>query len=143
MRHQPTLSCHCCGNGVKQPEFADTPEGNAERDAWNREVDNFEGNSPIMCDDCEATFTKVKESPNSNEPVVIRQFRGIVNDQSIGGVKDGNGKAIMIDLFSASAVIAVYDALNDKNKAMFVEKCGKDPYKMCTIAFKLINKQKR
>ena len=42
---------------------------------------------------------------------------------------------VMMDLFSASAIVRVYDALNDKNKTMF---SGKTAPEMARIAFKLI-----
>ena len=42
---------------------------------------------------------------------------------------------VMVDLFSASAIVKVYDALNDTNKAMFADfPVGK----MASIAFKLL-----
>ena len=44
----------------------------------------------------------------------------------------------MVDLFSASAIVQVYDALNEANRAKFA---GLDVRRMADIAFKLINRQ--
>lgn len=39
-----------------------------------------------------------------------------------------------LDLFSASAIVQVYDALNETNRAKYG---ALDPYKAATVAFKL------
>jgi hypothetical protein len=44
---------------------------------------------------------------------------------------------VMVDHFSASAIIAVYDAISDANKAKYR---AFPIYKMADIAFKLMNK---
>ena len=46
---------------------------------------------------------------------------------------------VMIDAFSASAIVAIYDAISDKHKATYREKPA--PV-MADMAFQLLNKQK-
>jgi hypothetical protein len=133
------LPCHCCGSSVLVPNFPDTDEGNKDKEEFYRQV--VEGDHPDMCDECKEVFMKIQTpKTNNDEPQVIRQFRGIVDNCSMGAVHDGNGRKVMVDHFSASAVIAVYDGINDKNKKLFVDKFGKSPAKMCDIAFKLLKK---
>ena len=59
-------------------------------------------------------------------------FRKIVDEKQAGKV-DGS----MVDLFSASAVVAVLDALNEKNKEHFL---SLPPVNMAKIAFKMMKK---
>jgi hypothetical protein len=60
----------------------------------------------------------------------IRQIAETKNYQMVGGV--------LIDVFSASAIIAVYDKLEKtKNKLKFL---SYSPYKMAEMAFRLLNK---
>jgi hypothetical protein len=61
----------------------------------------------------------------------INAIRQIVNDCQYAKV-DGT----MIDLFTASTICQVYDALNDENKIKFA---SLPAYKMGTIAFKLVS----
>lgn len=60
----------------------------------------------------------------------IAAIRRIVERQQYAKV-DG----CMIDLFSASAVVAVYDRLNSENQAKF---CAMTAPKMAAVAFKLV-----
>ena len=46
----------------------------------------------------------------------------------------------MIDLFSASAAVQIYDALNEKNKALFASMPAAN---MCLMAFKLAGQEAR
>jgi len=72
----------------------------------------------------------------SDEPEIIQIARRIVKNQQFEKVKDPvSGKRMALDMFSASAIIKVYDALSDGNKAKMV----KQPLpKMVDIVFKLI-----
>lgn len=72
----------------------------------------------------------------SDEPEIIQIARRIVKDQQFEKVKDPvSGKRMALDMFSASAIVKVYDALSDGNKAKMV----KQPLpKMIDIVFKLI-----
>lgn len=58
--------------------------------------------------------THVTESKDGLER--IEAARKIVERKQYAKI-DG----IMVDLFSASAIVAVYDALNDKNKEMYLK----------------------
>ena len=72
----------------------------------------------------------------SDEPEIIQIARRIVKDQQFEKVKDPvSGKRMALDMFSASAIVKVYDALSDTNKAKMV----KQPLpKMVDIVFKLM-----
>ena len=74
------------------------------------------------------------------EPEVISKLRDIVNKKQNAKVKDPkSGKMMRVDSFSASAVIAVYDAINDSNKKNF----GKLSLpKMVNVAFKVAKVRK-
>lgn len=64
----------------------------------------------------------------------IAEIRAIVANRQFRKVKE-----TAVDAFTASAVIAVYDALNTENKAKLV---GFPVYKVCDIALKLLAKQR-
>ena len=75
-----------------------------------------------------------------SEPEVISQLRKILKNKQNAKVKDPkSGKMMRVDSFSASAVIAVYDAINDSNKKNF----GKLSLpKMVNVAFKVAKVRK-
>lgn len=52
---------------------------------------------------------------SQNEPVRIRQLRKIVEEKTAEEI-DG----VLVDLFSASAAVNVYDKLNEANRAKMV-----------------------
>lgn len=60
----------------------------------------------------------------------IAAIRAIVDTSTFAKV-DG----CMVDLFSASAIIAVYDALNTDNRAKFA---GLSVHRMASVAFKFV-----
>lgn len=72
----------------------------------------------------------------SNDPEIIQIARRIVKNQQFEKVKDPvSGKRMALDMFSASAIVKVYDALSDGNKAKMI----KQPLpKMVDIVFKLM-----
>ena len=71
-----------------------------------------------------------------SEPELIQIARRIVKNQLFEKIKDPvSGKRMALDMFSASAIVKVYDALSDANKAKMVKQ--KLP-KMIDIVFKLI-----
>lgn len=74
--------------------------------------------------------TKVTTPANAAERIAA--IKDIVKNKQYAKV-DG----VMVDLYSASAIVAVYDALNDANKEMFASKPA--PV-MAKIAFQLIKK---
>jgi|TARA_X000000950_G_C13439116_1_gene467243 hypothetical protein len=71
----------------------------------------------------------------SDDPEIIQIARRIVKNQQFEKVKDPvSGKRMALDMFSASAIVKVYDALSDGNKAKMI----KQPLpKMVDIVFKL------
>jgi hypothetical protein len=78
------------------------------------------------------------ESVNeSNEPEIITQLRDVMKT----GYKNVNdpksGKKIKVDSFSASAIVKVYDALNQTNKDKF---SNMGLVGMQNVAFKVLNK---
>ena len=74
-----------------------------------------------------------------SEPEVISQLRDIVNKKQNKKIKDPkSGKMMRVDLYSASAVIAVYDKLKKPDvKANFA---SQPLPKMVNVAFKVIKK---
>ena len=71
-----------------------------------------------------------------NDPEIIQIARRIVKNQQFEKIKDPvSGKRMALDMFSASAIVKVYDALSDGNKAKMVKQ--KLP-KMIDIVFKLM-----
>lgn len=73
---------------------------------------------------------------SGNDPQVIEDLRWIVKNKQNKKVKDPiSGKTMRVDLFSASAVIQVYDNINDANKKKYVT--ASLP-KMVSLAFKLL-----
>jgi|TARA_Y100000287_G_scaffold174309_1_gene163046 hypothetical protein len=72
----------------------------------------------------------------SDDPEIIQIARRIVKNQQFEKVKDPvSGKRMALDMFSASAIVKVYDALSDGNKAKMI----KQPLpKMVDIVFKLM-----
>jgi len=76
----------------------------------------------------------------ANEPDIISQLRDIVSKKQNQKLKDPkSGKTMRVDLYSASAVTQVYDALKQQsNKDKFV---SMGLVGMVNMAFKLINKQ--
>jgi len=71
-----------------------------------------------------------------NDPEIIQIARRIVKNQQFEKIKDPvSGKRMALDMFSASAIVKVYDKLSDKNKAHLI----KQPLtKIVDVVFKLI-----
>jgi|TARA_B110000495_G_scaffold89261_1_gene77013 hypothetical protein len=79
---------------------------------------------------------EVLTEAETEEPEIIQIARRIVQNQQFEKVKDPvSGKRLALDMFSASAIVKVYDKLSDANKAKLV----KQPLpKMVSLVFKLI-----
>jgi hypothetical protein len=79
---------------------------------------------------------EVLSEEEGNDPEIIQIARRIVKNQQFEKIKDPvSGKRMALDMFSASAIVKVYDALSDGNKAKMV----KQPLpKMIDIVFKLM-----
>ena len=71
-----------------------------------------------------------------NEPELIQIARRIVKNSQFEKVKDPvSGKRMALDMFSASAIVKVYEKLSDKNKAHLI----KQPLpKIVDIVFKCV-----
>ena len=54
---------------------------------------------------------------------VMKQMRDIVDNKSAMEVEFGNGKQ-MVDMYTASVLVQVYDKVNDKNKEAIVQNVG-------------------
>ena len=75
------------------------------------------------------------------EPEVISQLRDIVNKKQNKKIKDPkSGKMMRVDMYSASAVIAVYDALRKPN--VKVNFASQPLPKMINVAFKVAKVRK-
>ena len=72
----------------------------------------------------------------ATEPELIQIARRIVKNQQFEKVKDPvSGKRMALDMFSASAIVKVYEKLSDKNKKHLM----KQPLpKIVDVVFKLI-----
>jgi hypothetical protein len=81
----------------------------------------------------------VNEINEAKEPEVISQLRDIVKGKQNKKIKDPkSGKMMRVDLYSASAITKVYDAINKSNK----DKFGKLSLpKMVNVAFSVIKKE--
>ena len=79
------------------------------------------------------------EEKRGREPEVISQLRDIVKRKQNKKIKDPkSGKMMRVDMFSASAVTKVYDAINKSNK----DKFGKLSLpKMVDVAFSVMKKE--
>lgn len=85
-----------------------------------------------------ADLNKKKVNEASNEPDVIKQIRKVVDDQQNAKIKDPkSGKKIRMPLYTASAIIQVYDSINGSNQRKFVES---GLVKMSNIAMKMVKK---
>lgn len=71
-----------------------------------------------------------RDKPCADASERIAKIRKIVEEKSFNKVE-----GVSIDLFSASAIIAVYDVLNAENKAKYA---ALPIRKMATVAFKLV-----
>lgn len=72
------------------------------------------------------------------EPQIITQLRDVVKN-GYKTLKDPlTGKKMKVDSYSASAIVQVYDAINQSNKDMFVKK---GLLGMQSIAFKVLKKK--
>lgn len=78
----------------------------------------------------EARESKKKRLTEEGESSVIDQLRKIVAEKQWAKI---NG--VMVDLFSASAALQVYDALNDQNKAHMAKLPIK---KMMPLVYKML-----
>jgi len=99
------------------------------------------GNVTMAIGNMAASIEDMHESINeAKEPDIISQLRDIVSKKQNQKLKDPkSGKTMRVDLYSASAVTQVYDALKQQsNKDKFV---GMGLVGMVNTAFKLMKKE--
>ena len=90
-------------------------------------------------EDERAAFIETKAGRDPDAPVIwLDRFREVC----------GKGRALRfkskrLDAFSISAVIQLYDGLNDENQAKFREKTNNDPLAMIALAWEVIGQQER
>lgn len=70
------------------------------------------------------------------DPKIIEELRWIVKHQQNKKINDPiSGKSVRVDLFTASAIVQVYDGINAANKKKYI---SASLPKMASIAFKLM-----
>ena len=109
-------------------------------EATPEEEDEFHRNLDKLVHKTFGHSSDEEKMNEANEPDIISQLRDIVSKKQNQKLKDPkSGKTMRVDLYSASAVTQVYDALKQQsNKDKFV---GMGLVGMVNMAFKLINKQ--
>lgn len=79
----------------------------------------------------------MKVTEGDTEPQIITQLRDVMKS-GYKSLKDPkSGRKLKVDTFSASAIVRVYDGLNDINKKKFSEL---GLIGMQNVAFKILNK---
>jgi PHP family Zn ribbon phosphoesterase len=102
----------------------------------------------IECEECGATYKKGEEhecdmeeqsvSESNLSEAVIDDLRKIVKTKQNKRIKLGDGTQPRIDMFTASALVQVHDALNGSNQKKFADAIGKNEnmfMKMVDFAF--------
>jgi hypothetical protein len=102
----------------------------------------------IECEECGATYKKGEEhecdmeeqsvSESNLSEAVIDDLRKIVKTKQNKRIKLGEGTQPRIDMFTASALVQVHDALNGSNQKKFADAIGKNEnmfMKMVDFAF--------
>lgn len=76
-------------------------------------------------------------SDTTTEPQVIQALRSIVEHKQFAQVRHRvrGDKPVKVDLFSASAILAVYDALSPESREKYLKLSVP---KMASVAFKLL-----
>jgi hypothetical protein len=108
-------------------------------EATPEEEDEFHRNLDKLVHKTFGHSSDEEKMNEASEPEIITQLRSIVSNKQNQKLKDPkSGKQMRVDLYSASAVTQVYDALKQQsNKDKFV---GMGLVGMVNTAFKLINK---
>jgi len=114
--------------------------GESVKEATPEEEDEFHRNLDKLVHKTFGHSSDEEKMNEANEPDIISQLRDIVSKKQNQKLKDPkSGKTMRVDLYSASAVTQVYDALKQQsNKDKFV---SMGLVGMVNMAFKLINKQ--
>ena len=80
---------------------------------------------------------------NSNEVGVIKILRQITKGKAANVVQFKDGKKMKVDMYSASAILKLYDALDEKNKMKIDQLLNKDKHgfiKVVDFAFSKVKK---
>jgi hypothetical protein len=80
---------------------------------------------------------------NSNEVGVIKILRQITKGKAANVVQFKDGKKMKVDMYSASAILKLYDALDEKNKIKIDQLLNKDKHgfiKVVDFAFSKVKK---
>ena len=109
-------------------------------EATPEEEDEFHTNLDKLVHKTFGHSSDEEKMNEANEPDIISQLRDIVSKKQNQKLKDPkSGKTMRVDLYSASAVTQVYDALKQQsNKDKFV---SMGLLGMVNMAFKLLKKQ--
>jgi hypothetical protein len=109
-------------------------------EATPEEEDKFHRNLDKLVHKTFGHSSDEEKMNEANEPDIISQLRDIVSKKQNQKLKDPkSGKKMRVDLYSASAVTQVYDALKQQsNKDKFV---GMGLVGMVNVAFKLMKKE--
>jgi hypothetical protein len=96
------------------------------------------------CPECIRHWTRdplsKKEKTELKEPLHIAQIRKITKEGAAGVKCPVSGKRLMVDSFSASAMILIYDAIGAEHKVHFA---GLSLLKAQSVSFKLIKKYEK
>lgn len=113
--------------------------GETKNEATAEEEDEFHTQLDKLVHKTFGHSSDEEKMNEASEPEIITQLRSIVSNKQNQKLKDPkSGKQMRVDLYSASAVTQVYDALKQQsNKDKFV---GMGLVGMVNTAFKLINK---
>ena len=83
----------------------------------------------------------IKEGIEELNEDVIDTLRKIVKDKQAQSVNFEDGKSTKVDLFTASALVAVYDKVNKQNQEKIKRMANKSPdqfMKVVDVAWKLV-----
>lgn len=98
-------------NKKKKEGRAPSPKGSADRPTE---------------DDFKDAAKTAKEEVEVVSEGVIDDLRSVVKKKAIGQVKFSNGAKTKVDMFTASAMVKVHDALNGTNQKKFADAINKD-----------------
>lgn len=97
---------------------------------YNQKLDKYFSipyGSGIQGSPVQAEETEISEA-------VIDQLHDIVKNKQATKVKFGNGKSVMVDGYTASAITQVHKALNDANKKKIADMVHKSPEHLKRVA---------
>ena len=105
---------------IGKKHYTVTARNTAEADRKAKILAKKEGNNGVG-----GKIERMSEEAELNEGV-IDDLRNIVKTKSAKDVKFAGGGKAKVDMFTASAMVKVYDALNDANKKKFADAINKN-----------------